>query len=252
MTQNGSLSAGPLVVSGLQAGYGRLPVVTDASFEVQPGETVALVGRNGAGKTTSLAAVAGLRYSPVRGRVTLGAEDITAATPDQIVRRGLKLVPEGRRIFRSMSVIENLRLGAFPHRKSNRHEINDELARVWELFPALSTCADKLAGELSGGQQQMVAMGQALMSQPRFLLLDEPSSGLAPALVDEMYDRLDQLAGRGLGLLIVDQSVERVLARSHRYYLMESGAIVQRGKSEPDALEDINAVIVATKAASRP
>jgi branched-chain amino acid transport system ATP-binding protein len=149
-------------------------------------------------------------------------------------------------------VIENLRLGAFPHRKSNRHEINDELARVWELFPALSTCADKLAGELSGGQQQMVAMGQALMSQPRFLLLDEPSSGLAPALVDEMYDRLDELAGRGLGLLIVDQSVERVLARSHRYYLMESGAIVQRGKSEPDALEDINAVIVATKAASRP
>jgi branched-chain amino acid transport system ATP-binding protein len=240
---------GPLIVSGLQAGYGRLPVVTDVSFQINPGETVALVGRNGAGKTTSLAAVAGLRYGPGRGRITIGSENITAATPDRIVSRGLKLVPEGRRIFRSMTVAENLRLGAFPHRQARRQGIADDLARVWELFPALSTCAQKLAGELSGGQQQMVAIGQALMCQPRFLLLDEPSSGLAPTLVDEMYDRLDELGAQGLGLLVVDQSVERVLERSHRYYLMESGAIVQEGTSAPDALEDINAVVLATSAA---
>jgi branched-chain amino acid transport system ATP-binding protein len=238
-----------LTVSGLQAGYGKVSVVTNASFEVHPGEMVALVGRNGAGKTTSLAAVAGLRYGPVRGTVRVGSDDITTASPDRIVRHGVKLVPEGRRIFRSMTVFENLRLGAYPHRQ-NRQHVAEELGKVWELFPPLSTCAGKMVGELSGGQQQMVAIGQALMSRPRFLLLDEPSSGLAPVLVDEMYDRMDELAATDIGLLIVDQNVERILDRTTRYYLMESGAVVKEGTSEePDALDAINAVIMATTAA---
>jgi branched-chain amino acid transport system ATP-binding protein len=238
-----------LTVAGLRAGYGRVSVVTNASFEVCPGETVALIGRNGAGKTTSLAAVAGLRYGPGGGNVTIGSKELTRSSPHQILSAGIKLVPEGRRIFTSMTVTQNLRLGAFTRRKARR-EIAEELDRVWELFPALHTYGRKLTGELSGGQQQMVAIGQALMSNPSILLLDEPSAGLAPALVDEMYDRLDVLVAQGLGVLIVDQSVERALERTHRYYLMEDGATVMQGKSEPDALEGINAVIMATKSAT--
>jgi branched-chain amino acid transport system ATP-binding protein len=237
-----------LTVQGLQAGYGRVSVVTDVSFEVRPGETVALVGRNGAGKTTSLAAVSGLRYGLSGGSVRIGDLDITRFAPHQIAATGLKLVPEGRRIFRAMTVNENLRLGAYPHRRGSRQEIVDGLTRVHQLFPALATFAEKLTGELSGGQQQMVAIGQALMSRPQFLLLDEPSSGLAPALVDEMYDRFDELADQGMGLLFVDQSVERALERSGRYYLMDSGVIVETGASQPGALEGINAVILGQAA----
>lgn len=238
-----------LTVSGLQAGYGRVRVVTDATFEVRAGEIVALVGRNGVGKTTSLAAVAGLRYGPVHGLVRVGSDDITTTSADRIVSRGVKLVPEGRRIFRSMTVLENLRLGAYPRRQESRRVVAEQLSRVWELFPPLSGCANKVAGELSGGQQQMIAIGQALMSVPRFLLLDEPSSGLAPLVVEEMYDRLDQLAVDGLGVLIVDQNVERVLARADRYYLMESGEVVREGAcSEVDVVEAINSVIMAAEA----
>jgi branched-chain amino acid transport system ATP-binding protein len=156
----------------------------------------------------------------------------------------VKLVPEGRRIFRSMTVTENLRLGAYVRRRGSRTDISDDLARVEELFPALADYPGKLAGELSGGQQQMVAIGQALMSRPRFLLLDEPSSGLAPAVVDEMYDRFDELASHGMGLLVVDQSVERAVERTSRYYLMEGGVTVATGDSELGALEAINDVIL--------
>jgi branched-chain amino acid transport system ATP-binding protein len=245
-----TLSPESLRVTGLRTGYGRVAVVENASFEVCPGETVALIGRNGAGKTTSLATVAGLRYGPVSGNVTIGSTDLTGSSPHQILCAGIKLVPEGRRIFSSMTVTENLRLGAFTRRRARREEIAEELDRVWQLFPALRTFGRKLTGELSGGQQQMVAIGQALMSRPRILLLDEPSAGLAPTLVDEMYDRFDALVAQGLGVLVVDQSVERALERTHRYYLMEAGTIVLQGKSEPDALQGINAVIMATKAAT--
>lgn len=235
---------GSLAVTGLRAGYGRVQVVTDVSFEVHPGEMVALLGRNGAGKTTSLSAVSGLRYGPGGGNVKVGDHDVSGAGPHSIVEAGVKLVPEGRRIFRSMTVAENLRLGAYLRRRGSRTDISDDLTRVEELFPALATYNRKLAGELSGGQQQMVAIGQALMSRPRYLLLDEPSSGLAPALVDEMYDRFDELAAQGMGLLVVDQSVERAVERTRRYYLMEAGATVASGDSELEALDAINAVIL--------
>ncbi len=235
---------GPLSVSRLRAGYGRVAVVLDVSLQLNIGEVVALVGRNGAGKTTSLAAICGLRYGPSGGVVRIGDQDITKLNSHEMPRSGLKLVPEGRRIFRSMTVTENLRLGAYPHRRGGRVDVAADLDRVHELFPDLAAFAAKRAGELSGGQQQMVAIGQALMSRPRYLLLDEPSSGLAPALVDEMYDRFDELARSGIGLLVVDQSVERALERSRRYYLMESGTIVAEGPSEMSALDGINAVIM--------
>jgi branched-chain amino acid transport system ATP-binding protein len=235
---------GPLTVSGLRAGYGRVAVVLDVSLELNTGEVVALVGRNGAGKTTSLAAICGLRYGPSGGVVRIGDKDISKLNSHDMAQCGLKLVPEGRRIFRSMTVAENLRLGAYHHRRGGRVDVSSDLERVHELFPDLAEFAAKRAGELSGGQQQMVAIGQALMSRPRYLLLDEPSSGLAPALVDEMYDRFDELARSGIGLLVVDQSVERALERSRRYYLMESGTIVAEGPSEASALEGINAVIM--------
>ena len=236
-----------LEVEGLQAGYGQVQVVNDVSFSVAAGETVALVGRNGVGKTTSLAAVAGLRYGPVRGRVRLGDRDLAPCSPNEIVSAGVKFVPEGRRIFRSMSVHENLRLGAFTRRRDRIGGLDEDFDRVYELFSVLRGYSRKRAGELSGGQQQMVAIGQALMSRPRFLLLDEPSSGLGPALVDEMYDRFDELVSVGVGLLVVDQSIERALERSRRFYVMEAGAMALEGVSDASAIEPINAIVLAAR-----
>lgn len=227
----------------MQAGYGRVRVVTDVSFEVAPGETVALVGRNGAGKTTSLAAVAGLRYGPCGGTIHVGDREITGARPLDVVQAGISLVPEGRRVFRDMTVSENLRLGAYTQR-SDRRGLMENLDRVFELFEALQLYRSKRVGELSGGQQQMVAIGQALMSNPRFMLLDEPTSGLAPALVDEMYDRFKVLVDGGIGMVVVDQNIERVLDWSHRYYLVDDGKIPLSGPSEPAAIDDINAVVL--------
>jgi branched-chain amino acid transport system ATP-binding protein len=170
--------------------------------------------------------------------------DITSAAPVKIVRSGLSLVREGRRIFRDMTVMENLRLGAFTRRRTEKNEIPGDIDRICELFPPLRTFATKMVGELSGGQQQMVAVGQALASRPKFLLLDEPASGLAPALVDEIYDRLQILVDDGLGIAIVDQSIERILKWSDRYYVLESGATVLSGASESAAIERINDIVL--------
>lgn len=227
----------------MQAGYGRVRVVADVSFEVAPGETVALIGRNGAGKTTSLSAVAGLRYGPGGGTVHVGDREISGAKPLEIVKAGISLVPEGRRVFRDMTVMENLRLGAYTQR-SDRRWLAENLDRVFELFGALQLYRSKRVGELSGGQQQMVAVGQALMSKPRFILLDEPTSGLAPALVDEMYDRFKVLVDDGIGMVVVDQNIERVLEWSDRYYLVDDGCIPLSGPSELSAAAEINAVVL--------
>jgi branched-chain amino acid transport system ATP-binding protein len=233
-----------LVVEHLQAGYGRIAVVTDVSFEVGSGEFVAVVGRNGAGKTTSLAAVAGLRYGMNGGSVRAGEQDISTATPLKAVRAGVMLVREGRRIFRDMTVRENLVLGAYTRRRRGRRALEPDLERVCTLFPSLGTFARKMVGELSGGQQQMVAVGQALMSNPTFLLLDEPASGLAPALVDEMYATLTTLTKEGLGIAVVDQSIERILEWSSRYYVFENGRTALSGPSEPSAVQQINDIVL--------
>lgn len=231
-----------LDISGLSAGYGRIRVVTDVSFTVEPGEVVAIVGRNGAGKTTSLSAVVGLRYGPCGGSVTVAGTDVTGSSAVRVVRSGLSLVREGRRIFRDMTVLENVRLGAFTRRKAK--DLGADLDYVYELFPTLRSYSARRAGELSGGQQQMVAIGQALMNRPKFLLLDEPASGLAPAVVEEMYDRLRLLADNGMGVAIVDQSVERILRWSDRFYVFESGRTALSGTSRSAAVESINEIIL--------
>ena len=236
-----------LRVTGLCAGYGRVQVVTDFSVTVEPGEVVTMVGRNGAGKSTALAAICGIRYGRPGGTVHVDDRDVTAAPPNAIVSAGVGLVPEGRRIFRDMTVVENLRLGAFTRRRSARREISGDIDRVYQLFPALSRYSGKRAGELSGGQQQMVAIGQALMSRPTYLLLDEPASGVAPVLVDEIYDTVAALvAAGGLGLLVVDQSIERALDRSDRYYVMDNGSIVLQGASAAASIERINPILMGT------
>jgi branched-chain amino acid transport system ATP-binding protein len=244
----GATEAGKgLRIEGLTAGYGRVRVVTDFTITIEPGEIVALLGRNGAGKSTSLGAVSGLRFGQAGGKVTVDGQDISQAPANVIVLAGLSLVPEGRRIFRDMTVIENLRLGAFVRRRSGRREIPHDVERVYELFPVLAKYSKKLTGELSGGQQQMVAIGQALMSRPTYLLLDEPAAGVAPVLVDEIYDTIDGLVTRdGLGVVLVDQSVERALERARRYYVMDSGAIVLKGDSTPESIVDINPILLGT------
>jgi branched-chain amino acid transport system ATP-binding protein len=235
-----------LVVTGLRAGYGRVQVVNDVSFRVDPGEIVAVVGRNGAGKTTSLMAVAGLRYGGSGGTVRICGVDASSMTPNQVVRAGFKLVPEGRRLFRDMSVLENLRLGAWVHHKVPKEQLKDLLDRVYTLFPVLARDRNKRVLSLSGGQQQMVAVGQALMARPRFLALDEPSAGLAPVLVDSMYDAFQELARDRIGVLIVDQNIERVLECSHRYYVIDGGVVVRGGDVSGGALEAVTKIVLGS------
>jgi branched-chain amino acid transport system ATP-binding protein len=182
-----------LVVSDLHAGYGSLQAVDGISLQVGEGETVALIGRNGAGKTTSLLAIAGLRYGRFPGSVKLVGTDVSRASSRQIVDAGLAHVPEGHRIFSSLSVEENLRLGAYTRRRSGRKAVATTMERVFDLFPILRTYASRNAGFLSGGEQQMVAIGQALMAEPRVLMLDEPTSGLAPIVIRTIYDAIGQL-----------------------------------------------------------
>jgi branched-chain amino acid transport system ATP-binding protein len=240
-------AAGPLLVTGLHAGYGRVRVVEDVSLRVDQAEMVALVGRNGSGKTTSLLSIAGLRYGPGGGTVSVGDVDISSATAHAIAGSGLVLVPEGRRVFKEMTVRDNLKMGAYARRRGRRAEIAADLDHVYQVFPALAQYRMKQVGSLSGGQQQMVAVGQALMCRPSFLLLDEPMSGLAPALVDELYDRLRQLVCDGIGLLIVDQSIERALDRSDRFSVMDNGKIALSGTSERGAREAANAIVLGVR-----
>ena len=218
-----------LVVERLRAGYGAMEVVSGVSLEVAPGELVAVLGRNGAGKTTSLLAIAGVRGMPPSGSIMVGGVDISEASPAEAVRAGLAVVPEGHRIFGAMTVRENLRIGAYPWRRRKGGQLEEDLARVFALFPILAEFAEREAGLLSGGQQQMVAMGQALMADPQVLLLDEPSSGLAPAVVDSIYEAVLALRGQGRALLVVEQNVDRALRVADRAYVMDRGQVVMSG-----------------------
>jgi branched-chain amino acid transport system ATP-binding protein len=199
------------------------------SLRVGRGEIVALVGPNGAGKSTLLKAVAGL-MAPRGGTIRWEGKRLDVEPPERIVESGVALVPEGRRLFARMTVRENLELGAFTERaqKSRR----DQLARVYTLFPRLCERENQLAGSLSGGEQQMLALGRALMGQPRLLLLDEPSLGLAPRVVESIFAILAELHQDGMSLLIVEQSVHAVLALAQRAYILESGRIVGAGESQ--------------------
>jgi branched-chain amino acid transport system ATP-binding protein len=210
-----------LEVKGLRVSYGGINAVKGIDLEVGAGEMVALIGANGAGKTTTLKAICGLLAHG--GRVRYLAEDISHAAPYEVVERGLSLVPEGRGVFGRLSVEENLEMGAYLRR--NKAAIRAELERVYKLFPRLKERRHQTAGTLSGGEQQMLAIGRALMSAPKLLLLDEPSMGLAPLMVEKILETVLTISKEGVTMLLVEQNAKLALEASHRGYVMESGLI---------------------------
>ena len=214
-----------LDVEGLSAAYGSISALREVSITVGAGEVVGLVGPNGAGKTTLLSSIAGL-MRPSRGVVRLDGRDVTGATPDTLLRAGLALVPEHRRIFTDMTVVENLRIGGITVAARERSELLDEMV---DLFPVLAEKWQVPAGYLSGGEAQQLAIARALMSKPRLVMMDEPSLGLAPILVDVVFDLLARLAEGGRTLLVVEQNATRMLAAADRAYVLRTGDVVASG-----------------------
>jgi len=218
-----------LKLDGIQVGYGDMTAVHEASLEVREGETVALIGGNGAGKTTTLRAISGLL--PLRaGRIEFDGERVDGLRSSQVVSRGIAHVPEGRQLFPTMTVKENLEVGARSDEARRRR--TETLAWVFELFPKLLERQGQLAGTLSGGEQQMCAIGRGLMARPRLLMLDEPSLGLAPVVVRTIFDDLQRINRGGLTILVVEQNVLRSLQISHRGYVLENGRITLAGGRE--------------------
>lgn len=215
-----------LTLKSLQAGYGRLTVLKGISLHVRPGEVVTLIGGNGAGKSTALRAISGL-LPPFKGKVEFDGADLTRLPPERIVTLGLALVPEGRRVFASLSVTANLELGAF-HRRDQKKARRD-LAAIQERFPILKERATQAAGTLSGGEQQILAICRALMSRPRLLMLDEPSMGLAPRMVNQVYQILRELKDEGTTLLLIEQNARAALKLADRGYVLETGRIILDG-----------------------
>ena len=224
-----------LVVEGLRAGYGKVQVLWDVTLNVGRGEFVAVIGAHGAGKTTTLRAVSGV-VRPWAGRITLNGQDLTRLTPTQIVRAGLGHVPEGRELFPGMTVLENLELGA-SIRAEARERQAETLAHVLELFPRLAERRSQLAGTLSGGEQQMVAVARALMSRPKVLLVDEPSLGLSPLLTQIVFRALKAVNAEGVSVLLVEQNVMQSLQLADRAYVLENGQVVNQGSGR-DLLRD--------------
>ena len=223
-----------LRLEGIDAFYGDLQALADVSFEVRDKEIVALVGANAAGKSTTLRVISGL-VAPRRGRVLLNDEDLTALPAHQRVDRGIVQVPEGRHLFPFMTVAENLFLGA--HADRARGERDRTLAHVYGLFPVLGERRTQLAGSLSGGEQQMCAIGRALMALPRILMLDEPTLGLAPVLVARIFETVRTINGQGVTVLLVEQNVRQALTLAHRACVLESGQLVLEGPAR-DLLGD--------------
>jgi len=218
-----------LEVENLEVSYGAFPALQGVSLMIQPGEMVALVGPNGAGKSTLLKAIAGL-LAPRAGTIQWEGKPLRGLPAQRIVERGIALVPEGRRLFARMTVRENLELGAFTQRA--HRDRRAQLDRVHSLSPRLFEREHQLAGSLSGGEQQMLALARALMALPRLLLLDEPSLGLAPRVVESMFAIFSALHREGMSLLIVEQNVQAVLSRARRAYILEGGRIVEEGEGQ--------------------
>jgi branched-chain amino acid transport system ATP-binding protein len=215
-----------LELNNIHARYGAITALRGVSISVSQGELVALLGVNGAGKSTTLASIAGV-LRPWQGDILFEGSSIIGRSPEQIARLGISLVPEGRDIFPSLTVEENLRLGAFTH--SEKTEYSRNLGEVFELFPVLKERMQQPGGTLSGGEQQQLAIARALMSSPRLLMLDEPSLGLAPALVDQIFELIARLHQRGVTILLVEQNVDRSLEIVDRAYLMNTGLIENQG-----------------------
>ena len=219
-----------LKIRNLTAGYGKVQVLYGISIEVTRGQVVTLIGSNGAGKTTTMRAVSGM-IKPSGGEIRLADRDITGLPSHKITRAGLAHSPEGRRVFASLSVTDNLLLGAFPRLTFSRArgDVNADLERVFELFPRLRERRSQVAGTLSGGEQQMLAMGRALMLNPDVLLLDEPSMGLAPLLVEEVFRTIARLKGEGITMLLVEQFAAAALTVADYGYVLENGRIAVHG-----------------------
>jgi branched-chain amino acid transport system ATP-binding protein len=220
-----------LEVVGLHAGYGRTDVLRDVALHVDSGEVVSLIGSNGAGKSTLLKAIVGL-VPPSAGSVHFGGADVSGHRPEKLVGRGVALVPEGRLLFGPLSVADNLALGAYATSGASRRAVAAaRLAKVHELFPVLAERAEQSADTLSGGEQQMLAVGRALMSGPSLLLLDEPSLGLAPKVIAEIFSALERLRADGVTILLVEQDAKLALRHSDRGYVMRTGSIVLSGSA---------------------
>ncbi|HJA93596.1 MAG TPA: ABC transporter ATP-binding protein [Candidatus Eisenbergiella merdipullorum] len=218
-----------LTVENLNVYYGMIHALKDVSFHVDEGEIVALIGANGAGKTTTLQTVSGMLQAK-SGSVHFENQDITKMPSHRIVQLGISHVPEGRRMFANLTVYENLRMGAYT--RKDKKEIEESLARVYERFPRLKERTRQLAGTLSGGEQQMLAMGRALMSNPRLLLLDEPSMGLSPLLVSEIFDIIESISKQGVTILLVEQNAKKALSIADRGYVLETGSIVMEDSAQ--------------------
>lgn len=218
-----------LEVKNLSVDYGTVMALENVSFFINEREIVVMVGPNGAGKSTALKAVCGLLQAD-KGEIKFQGEDIKGLTPDRLVRKGLSLIPEGRRVFPTMSVFENLEMGAFTLNKGLI--IKERMKKVFELFPILKERKNQKAGTLSSGEQQMLAIGRALMLEPSLLLLDEPSLGLSPNYVEAVFEKLVQINKDGTSLLIVEQNVQKALEVCHRGYVFEIGSIALEGEKE--------------------
>ncbi|MBV8395516.1 MAG: ABC transporter ATP-binding protein [Actinobacteria bacterium] len=212
-----------LEVEGIDAFYGTIQALRGVSIEVREGEVVTLIGANGAGKSSTLRAINGVLH-PRRGKIRFEGEDITRADPHDIVKRGIAQSPEGRRLFPRMTVVENLEMGAF--QRKDKAEIREDMDRVFELFPRLQERRDQKAGTMSGGEQQMCAIGRAMMARPKLLLLDEPSLGLAPIFVERIFEIVEQINKQGVSILLVEQNALMALDAADRGYVLETGRVV--------------------------
>jgi branched-chain amino acid transport system ATP-binding protein len=222
-----------LKVTGIETFYGKIQALKGVSLEVEQGKVVTLLGANGAGKTTTMKTIAGL-LKPKTGSVEFLGENITGMRPDQLLRKGIALVPEGRAILSTMTVLENLEMGAY-HR--NDHDIKKDIEQVMEQFPILKERSEQLGGTLSGGQQQMLAIARALLSKPKLLLLDEPSMGLAPLIVADIFRMIREIKSTGTTVLLVEQNAKQALKVADYGYVMETGKIIINGEAK-ELLED--------------
>ena len=229
-----SVQEAPLLeLEGINTFYGQIHILQDSNMVVRPGELVCLLGGNASGKSTTLKTILGI-VRPRTGRVLLNGEDVTSMPTAHRIKRGLAIVPENRRLFGPMTVLENLEMGAYLRPKA---DLKNEFERVYTLFPLLYERRSQLAGTLSGGEQQMVAMGRALMSQPRLLLMDEPSMGLAPVLVERSFEIIKQVNEAGVAMLVVEQNANVSLSIADRGYVLSTGRVVLEGNAS-DLLQD--------------
>lgn len=217
-----------LEVKDLKVNYGMIQAIKGVSFEVEEGEVVALIGANGAGKTTILHTISGL-LPPADGSVTFYGQDITKIPGHKIVTMGMAHVPEGRRVFANLTVMQNLKMGAYT--RKDKAEIDATLQEVFKHFPRLDERRNQLAGTLSGGEQQMLAMGRALMSKPKIILMDEPSMGLSPIFVNEIFAIIEEVSKSGTTVLLVEQNAKKALSIADRAYVLETGTIAMSGKA---------------------